>query len=104
MRIGGIPLVLTNKKSLVVWGYYEMVKKTKSVNSKGHSMFYLITFPKFTSIIARDLSPNQIREINRIKSTMSNDEYAGYSPEELKKRMNILIVIGSAKLVDFNEI
>ena len=49
-----------------------------------------INFPCFEPIIVRGkIAQHAIETIKKIKSTMSYDEYAGYSKTEQQKRKNI---------------
>jgi hypothetical protein len=57
--------------------------------------FYHISFPKFTSLFCFDLTAKEIDTIKSIKSTMSFDEYAGYSPEEQGKYEQIQNLISN---------
>ena len=58
-------------------------------------MIYLIQFKAFETIVAKDLTQEQINNIRRIKSTMSRDEYAGYAAEEQDKFDKIKSVVGN---------
>ena len=51
-------------------------------------------FKSFGSLVARDLTKEQIADIVHIKCTMSHDEYAGYSPLEQAKFQQIRDIVG----------
>ena len=59
---------------------------------------FIISFSGFNSIFAENLTESEINQIENIKSKMSDDEYAGYSPEEQNKRNNIQLIVGSKEL------
>ena len=58
-------------------------------------MVYLITFSNFESVVAENLTADDVKKIQSIKRTMSKDRYAGYSPEEQIKRRTILEILGN---------
>ena len=65
----------------------------KIVKAKEQSI-YMIGFPHFVSILAHGLSDKEIKQIKKIKSTMSSDEYGGYSPQEHEKYRRIVDIVG----------
>lgn len=60
--------------------------------------FILIGFPKFQSIVAKNLTREEIVSIIKIKNTMVYGEYAGYSPQEQDKRKSIEEIVGDKKI------
>lgn len=58
----------------------------------------IITFSAFESVVALDLTDQQIMRIVEIKQQMSKDEYAGYSSYEQELYQQILDVIGNQRL------
>lgn len=51
--------------------------------------YYRITFPKFNTILAHNLTDHEIQVIKNWKDKLSYDEYAGYSPKQQQIRKNI---------------
>lgn len=58
------------------------------------SAITVVGFSNFINLIVLErISDEDVERINAIKSTMSFDEYAGYSPEEQDKYQDIKLIL-----------